>query len=527
LLRRRRRLLGAALLACALGLPTAARAQERVQGFALDHLDVSERGSEWFAADALDLRGHGRVAVGLIGEWAYRPLVVYDRGAAERVRSIVRNQLVLHPGASVVLWERVRLAADLPVQAYADGSDVILGGALYRAPANTVSLGDLRLGAAVRLFGAYAEAISGALGVHVALPTGAASSYAGDGAVRVSPHFALAGDLSDIAYSAKLGVTLRGADRPFFATYVGHQLYYVLAVGVRMLERKLLIGPELYGHTTLTHDQIGKRRASPVEVLLGLHYGLPFDLRLHAGMGFGVTSGLGSPEHRGLLGLEWVPSVRAPAPPAPLPAPALPPPPPPAAPQPPPPPPDRDGDGVLDAQDACPDQAGEASLNGCPKPPDRDGDGVLDAVDACPDQAGPADADPKRNGCPRAYIEDGAIKLLEQIRFKTDSAEIVPGPESEDVLQAVLQVLQSHPEVSAVRVEGHTDNRGSAGRNLRLSRDRAQAVVKWLVAHGLDAARLSNEGFGLTRPVDSNDTEQGRKNNRRVELHIVATPAAR
>ncbi|HTU62581.1 MAG TPA: hypothetical protein VMF89_29170, partial [Polyangiales bacterium] len=148
---RRSRTRRSALLLVVMAYFAPAPAHAQNQGFSLNNLDVSERGAEWFAADSLDLRGHGRVALGVLGEWAYRPLVVFDRNNEERVRSIVRNQFVLHPGASVVLWDRLRLALDLPLQLYADGNDALARGTTYLAPADTVSLGDLRLGAAARL----------------------------------------------------------------------------------------------------------------------------------------------------------------------------------------------------------------------------------------------------------------------------------------------------------------------------------------------------------------------------------------
>jgi len=193
----------------------------------------------------------------------------------------------------------------------------------------------------------------------------------------------------------------------------------------------------------------------------------------------------------------------------------------------PPPPPDRDKDGIPDADDACPDQPGvktdNPATNGCPPDPDRDKDGIPNDVDACPDQAGPPDTDPAKNGCPKAFIAGSQIRILDQVRFATGKAAIVPGKESEEVLGAVLQILTAHAEITALRVEGHTDNQGGAALNKRLSEQRAAAVVRWLVQHGIDASRLSSKGFGFERPIDSNDTPEGRKNNRRVEFHIDDT----
>jgi outer membrane protein OmpA-like peptidoglycan-associated protein len=219
---------------------------------------------------------------------------------------------------------------------------------------------------------------------------------------------------------------------------------------------------------------------------------------------------------------------KAPPPPPPEPAPAPPPAPEPAPPPPPPPPADRDGDSVLDKDDACPDVAGistdDPKTNGCPS--DRDRDGIIDTEDACPDAAGPRNADAKKNGCPFVRIEAGQVKILEQINFKTNSAEIV---NSQPILDAVIATLKDHPEIKHLRVEGHTDNVGTAVYNKDLSRRRAASVEKTLVKGGVDKHKLSSQGFGLEKPIEDNTTDTGRAANRRVEFHIedsATNPAA-
>jgi outer membrane protein OmpA-like peptidoglycan-associated protein len=158
----------------------------------------------------------------------------------------------------------------------------------------------------------------------------------------------------------------------------------------------------------------------------------------------------------------------------------------------------------------------DPKTNGCP--PDRDKDGIIDAEDACPDVPGERTNDPKTNGCPPARIEKDEIKISHQVQFKFDSDVILP--ESDLVLSAVVGILKDHPELIRVRIEGHTDDKGSEAYNLRLSQKRAASVVKWLVKHGIAQARLTSKGFGRSRPIDRNDTEEGRAQNRRVELHI-------
>lgn len=101
------------------------------------------------------------------------------------------------------------------------------------------------------------------------------------------------------------------------------------------------------------------------------------------------------------------------------------------------------------------------------------------------------------------------------ILFDTGKADIKP--ESAPVLDEIAKLLKSDPSLKLL-VEGHTDNVGQKAANLELSRKRAAAVKTALVSRGIDATRLTTEGYGDTRPVADNATEEGRAKNRRVEL---------
>ena len=95
-------------------------------------------------------------------------------------------------------------------------------------------------------------------------------------------------------------------------------------------------------------------------------------------------------------------------------------------------------------------------------------------------------------------------------------------PESYPVLDEVLQILRDHPEITLVRVEGHTDTRGSALYNKRLSHGRAKAVRQYLVKAGIDPRRLRYRGFGESAPlVPDEKTEADYQQNRRVEFTIL------
>jgi OmpA-OmpF porin, OOP family len=512
--------------AALLGLLSAPASAQESGGFALDRFEPSERGSEWFSQDSLDLRGHLRPAIGLVADYGYKPLVVYDADDNE-VQPLVEHQLFLHAGASLVLWERLRVAANLPFSPFVRGNDS-LAGTTQLTVDEGVSLGDVRLSADVRLFGQHRGPITGAVGARVWLPTGSRGAFSGDGKVRVSPHLAIAGELALFAYAARVGFNYRAQDGRFSGSEIGSELTFGVSAGLRVAKGRLLIGPELYG-STVVEGGLFRQRGTPLEGVFGAHYTIARMIRVGAGVGAGFTQGYGAPEVRALASVEWAPQMPEP-------------------------PPDRDGDGILDRVDACPDEPGIASddpkKNGCPlrdrdgdrilddvdacpdeagvpsSDPkrhgcpvhDRDGDGIADDDDACPDAAGPKNDDPSKNGCPPARIERGQIRILEQVQFRTGSAEILPV--SDGILTAVLRIFEEHPEVTQVSVEGHTDNVGGAKYNKGLSEQRVLSVLSWLTSHGVQPIRLTSAGFGLERPIATNETEEGRAQNRRVEFHI-------
>lgn len=531
----------AAVLTLITTAATESKAQVR-EGFALNRFDPSERGSEWFALDTLDLRGHARPALGLVLDWAHTPLAIYDQNGDSQVK-IVSEQVYLHTGGTVVLWNRLRLGANAPIAVMNDGTTGVLNTTppqTFNAPRGA-GIGDVRLGGDVRLLGEYGDPITIALGGHFYLPTGSRDNYTGDETVRFQPRVSAAGDIGPFVYAAKVGVQIRPDDRSFGTSKLGSEILFGGAAGLRLADKKLVIGPELYGSTVF--GEAFDRLSSPLEGIVGGHY-TAGDFRFGLGGGLGLTRGFGSPVSRLLVNLEWAPQPEKKEAPPPPEEPndrdhdgvldkddACPDEPgvstddpatngcPKKAPE-----PDRDHDGILDKDDACPDEPGvktnDPKTNGCPPDPDRDKDGIRNEVDACPDEPGKADPDPKKNGCPKAFIQGGQIRIIDQVKFATASAQIVKGKDSEEVLDAVLKVLNAHPEITKLRVEGHTDNRGAAAMNKKLSADRAASVVKWLTSKGIAASRLTSAGFGPERPLDTNDTEQGRQNNRRVEFHI-------
>ena len=183
--------------------------------------------------------------------------------------------------------------------------------------------------------------------------------------------------------------------------------------------------------------------------------------------------------------------------------------------------PDNDTDGILDADDKCPnepeDKDGFEDKDGCPDP-DNDKDSVLDTADKCPNDPGPPDND----GCPKKYthivVTQEKIELKQKIFFDTDKATIKP--RSFPLLDEIGNVLKTRPTMT-VRIEGHTDSRGTRKHNLKLSAARAESVRQHLVGLGIDASRMEAKGYGPDQPIETNKTDAGREKNRRVEFFIT------
>ncbi len=138
----------------------------------------AERGSDWFVLDSIDYRGHIRPAVGLTIDYAYRPLVTYN--ASNKIAGeLVRDQLYFHLGGSMIFWERLRAAIDLPLVPFNDGVNTNINGTLYRAPTR-FTLGDMSVAADARIFGNYGSIVRLTGGAKLFIPTGVPSQFTGD-----------------------------------------------------------------------------------------------------------------------------------------------------------------------------------------------------------------------------------------------------------------------------------------------------------------------------------------------------------
>jgi outer membrane protein OmpA-like peptidoglycan-associated protein len=120
---------------------------------------------------------------------------------------------------------------------------------------------------------------------------------------------------------------------------------------------------------------------------------------------------------------------------------------------------------------------------------------------------------------PPVEVKADKIELNEKVNFEFAKAELLPT--SKTLLDQVVKILEEHPEIEKVRIEGHTDNEASDGYNMKLSNNRAKAVRAYLISKGINGKRMEAKGFGEEKPVADNGTPEGREQNRRVEIHIV------
>ena len=149
-----------------------------------------------------------------------------------------------------------------------------------------------------------------------------------------------------------------------------------------------------------------------------------------------------------------------------------------------------------------------------PPPRDSDGDGVMDTMDRCPDT-------------PRGFRVDTVGCIIEQtvtlrgINFMFNSNDLTAP--AQETLDEVATALVSQPTLN-IQIIGHTDSIGSASYNQRLSAQRTEVVRRYLISRGVAAGNLQTRGDGEANPIASNETEEGRAENRRVQFNVLNKP---
>ncbi|RKG93483.1 cell envelope biogenesis protein OmpA [Corallococcus terminator] len=501
--------------------------------------------------------------VGLSVNYADKPLNFFDPRKDEYVTSLVKSQVGVDLMGAVGFLDRFEIGVVLPITIQGSENSP----AVDPSFANGVSgggIGDLRLIPKARLLEGESYGLS--LAVPVSLPTGGASDFLGGSGVSVNPRL-VAEYGRRFRVLANVGVDLRKSQQ-LRNLNTGSALAYGLGAQVPFELGKVPLAVEATLAGALGFKQQDEEEI-PLELLAALKYRATSGLAAHVGAGPGLTHGYGTPTFRVLAGLSYSTPDRAPAPPRPVcpegpedfdgfqdadgcadpdndndgipdvadkcpnepetfnsyedadGCPDTKPAPPPPAPV------DTDGDGLMDPDDKCPnapeDKDGFQDEDGCPDP-DNDRDGIPDTADKCPLEPETINGVDDEDGCPdkgkvKVTVEGERIFILEKVYFATSKDIILP--RSFPLLKQVAAVLRANPQVELLRIEGHTDDQGKDAANLDLSKRRAANVRTFLVNEGIAAERLESEGFGETKPVDTNKTAAGRENNRRVEFNIL------
>jgi len=430
--------------------------------------------------------------LGLFVHYADNPVVVRDAASGDIVARPLERALTLDLIGSIGLFDIAELALHLPIHPVYSGDDSVAAGSDILTAGE--GIGDLRLVTKFRLL--RSESFGVGLALPITFPTGDDQELRGAGDFTLEPRLllswwtggpvSLAGSVGYRLHTSDEGRDGPGGDELTF----GGGLRYRLPIA----SDSVVLSAELVGGL-MTSDVGPAFRELPLETILGAIWEATPHWQLYFGGGIGIIDGVGTPDFRLIFGIRYADTSLS----------------------------DRDGDGVVDERDAAPDQAEDKDdyedEDGAPER-DNDGDGIVDDDDECPDA--PEDRGGDGDGCPergRAEYRRGKIKLLGKIRFKTDSAELLPS--SDPILDDVATEMKRHPEVRRVRVEGHSDNVGDRDYNRKLSAERARSVRKALIQRGVSGKRLDAVGYGEVQPIATNGTDRGRAKNRRVEFEVI------
>ena len=519
------RVLGAIGLVLILGLPVPSQAQEvNVQA-----LEVSPFRQDLVTVGKGLARPQWEWNVGLLLDYQNDPLVLRSTLGGVQMRRVVSDQLSGHVLGSVALLDFLDVGLVLPVVAWQRGA-----GLPGEPSPKSFGVGDLRLHLRFMMFQTKDRVFSIALTPVLTFPTGREiDRYMGASTVTITPW------LTTGLEWARGGLAVNVGYRPMkhdtlYDLEIGDQLMWKGGAWVGLVPKKLELLAEAFGAVSIERS-LKDRNQHPVEALGALRYRPHCMVDLTAGGGAGLTKGYASPDWRAFLGLnigscgvekpretdrdhDGIPDALDRCPDDPedkdnfedgdgCPD------------------PDNDRDGIPDMDDRCPndpeDRDGFQDEDGCPDP-DNDQDGIPDVKDQCPNDPETKNGYQDEDGCPDelARVEGRQIVILDVIYFDFDKDTIQQ--RSLPVVDAVADVLKKHPEIRKVQIEAHTDLKGSAAYNQRLSAKRAAAVLKALEERGIERARLTSIGYGMTRPVVKPEkTDEDAQKNRRVEFRIL------
>ncbi|MEO7035060.1 MAG: OmpA family protein [Polyangiaceae bacterium] len=533
--------------------------------FYLDRAQISGAPDDGFMVWRPYLSAKTRFYANAILGYSHNPLradtVTDDPTTQSKIDNPVEGQLTTYLSVGTEVANRLSINLMLPITALQiTGNDPAGEGVGSGGIGDSkVLLQDLRLDARVRSWETDNHLLRVGGGLAMWLPTGNTDAFGSDGAVTGYLYGSAEFNFGKFFLAGNLGPQFR-PERSIGGTngalFIADELRYSGGLYMPLRDGRVRLGGELWGTTGLEsaggQSTFLTAKNTDLEWLAQIRYTLDDRKRWYAEGGFGtrLAAGYGAPDFRMLFGIgtyvtlldfegkspprkmHVAPTVddydrdsdgdgypdaidkcptekedgKPPDPTDGCPAAS-----------------DRDGDGIPDSVDQCPDKAedkdGIQDDDGCPEF-DVDNDGVPDSEDKCPTQPGPRSSVAEKNGCPSLtkVTEDGSVELLQPIEFETGRAVIKPG--SYPILDEVVTLMKSRGSIK-MGVSGHTDSRGVASNNMKLSGDRAAAVMAYLVSHGIAQDRLQSQGFGQTKPIADNGTDAGRAKNRRVEFKIL------
>lgn len=531
------------------------------QGFDLQQFNpMPDLRQNFLGTSSADVAHHMNWSAFALFNYADDPLVLNDVNG-DRVDALVSSQGTMHLMGSIALFNLLEVGIDLPLIMFQGAGDVALSS--VNAQDASFAVTDIRLVPKVQLINTRKHytmpgfALAALVDLHI--PTGSSETLQG-GDFRIGPRVAADMVLGNgLRFGANLGYQYRSAVE-LENLSINDTFGWALAAELPVGDVYAVTG-EVFGRLTPAGGV--EREDSPTEFLVGGkgQFGPAFVM---AGAGMGLVNGYGTPDWRGFLGVGFAtprPGYVEPATPECYAATVV-----------------QDcpevlpstcEDGVITSYGAacvdgaceytstqvscdegmmCGDADGEPV---CVEIPECAADTVSDDCTAIPATTcegstlttygaacedgnciyvasatdcgegmtcGEVDGAP---ACVKALIivDDASIDLSETVLFATGEATIEAV--SLPMLDQVAQVMIANPQILKVRVEGHTDNRGNRATNLDLSKRRAAAVVTYLVEQGVPAERLSSEGYGQTKPIATNETDEGRAKNRRVVMTIL------
>ncbi|HUJ60497.1 MAG TPA: choice-of-anchor D domain-containing protein [Kofleriaceae bacterium] len=521
----------------------------------------------------------GAYVVTALASYAADPLVL---DTVQNDDAAVRSRTMLELGGAYAFGDRFEAGVRMPL--YIQTGQTVDSSMMFGVPPATgAARGDLVLHGKMRLLrGDAGGALTAGLGLALELPTASSGEFAGtdEPAGEALALVSWNPDALDrrLTLTANAGGVLRSKVR-FANVEQGSGVAWAVGGQVRVLDTLWADG-ELFGEV-VPSGRIGEMGGSSamttVEGLVGIRYQMERRLGVGLGVGRGVTTGIGSPDVRGVVSFIIAPSA---APVAPIHG---------VAPDddrdsdgdgipdrldkcpnepedkdmfedqdgcPDPdndhdgipddkdkcpldpedkdgfqdedgcPDPDNDGDGIPDTMDKCPndpeDKDGFQDLDGCPDP-DNDGDGIPDVKDKCPNEPETINGFQDEDGCPdkgdpSVAMSPDRIELLDAIQF-TGGSKIAKA--SFNLLGQVAATMRAHPEIVRLRVTSHVQPTRDPDRDQALTDKRAAAIRDWLVQWGIAPARLEARGFGGERPLVPPDQKGAAAINDRIELIIL------